>query len=291
MIKAAIRTSYPKKIQGLSIYLWLLLVLSSLLGFLSFLFTQLPLSITNTQLFIFTVIFSLITLLILFVSPMLLRSQHPRSYFILSYLFSMFSLIISLRLCALANADLSELFWAIAFGLNVIRFFSVCLNDIWKVKDDHEFLISNNVIEWQLLVIRLAIGFDLIPHFCEKLFAGPGFRMALTENFSQLGLGGAAFIFVLISGFMELFGSLSISCGILTRLGSICLFIYIMVAATLGHHFSMGFMWVNQGGGWEFPVLWSILILSFSLFGACGFSIDLVLKRHFRFPAWIRWLF
>ncbi|MBV53001.1 MAG: hypothetical protein CL816_02925 [Coxiellaceae bacterium] len=291
MINHVIRSNYPKKIRGLSIYLWLILVVVYLFGFLSYVLLDTKLFFSNPQLFCFTILSSIITLASLFISPRLLKTRNPSSYFIASYLISMFCLIISLRLSSLSNAYFSETFWFVAFSLNVIRFFSVCLNDIWQVNDDHEdFLVSNNVIEWQLLVIRLAIGLDLIPHFCEKLFAGESFRFALTQNFEQLGLGHNALLFVILSGFIELFGAFSISCGFLTRLGSICLFIYIIVAAFLGHHFALGFMWVNRGGGWEFPVLWSILILSFSLFGACGFSLDFILNKHLKLPSWVRWL-
>ena len=134
------------------------------------------------------------------------------------------------------------------------------------------------------------IGFDLVPHFCEKLFAGESFRFSLVQNFQSLGLGHNSLMIVILAGFIEFFGAFSISCGFLTRLGSICLSIYIVVAAFLGHHFSLGFMWVNRGGGWEFPVLWSILILSFSLFGSFGFSLDFILEKHLKLPSWVRWL-
>jgi uncharacterized membrane protein YphA (DoxX/SURF4 family) len=40
------------------------------------------------------------------------------------------------------------------------------------------------------------------------------------------------------------------------------------------HHFSLGFMWVMPGGGWEFAVLWTMLIFSFAVTGAHAFSLD-----------------
>ncbi len=60
---------------------------------------------------------------------------------------------------------------------------------------------------------------------------------------------------MLIAGIVEFAGALSIWCGILTRLGAICLAIYLMVATYLGHHFTNGFIWASPGGGWEYPVL------------------------------------
>lgn len=170
----------------------------------------------------------------------------------------------SLRLSSLSNTHFSETFWFFVFILNAVRFLSVCLNDIWQVEDDHaDFLISKNVIEWQLLVIRLVIGFDLVPHFCEKLFAGESFRFSLVQNFQSLGLGHNSLMIVILAGFIEFFGAFSIICGFLTRLGYICLSICIVVAAFLGHHFSLGFMWINRGGGWEFQSYGLFLYLVF----------------------------
>ena len=149
MISHVIRSNYPKKIRGLSLYLWLILVVNCLFGFLSYIIVDISLFFSNPQLFFFTLLFSVITLVSLLLSPKLLKKRNPYPYFIASYLISMFCLIISLRLSSLSNAHFSETFWFFAFILNAVRFLSVCLNDIWQVEDDHaDFLISKNVIEW-----------------------------------------------------------------------------------------------------------------------------------------------
>ncbi len=105
--------------------------------------------------------------------------------------------------------------------------------------------------------------------------------------FTQLGVPHPLTM-VIIAGCMELGGALSISCGFLTRLGAICFFIYLMTATFLGHHFTNGFIWALPGGGWEFPVLWGILVLSFAIFGAGEFSLDFVFKDKLNVPAWIK---
>jgi putative oxidoreductase len=58
----------------------------------------------------------------------------------------------------------------------------------------------------------------------------------------------------------------------------------------MGHHFSNGFIWASQGGGWEYPVLWTVLIISFAFFGAGDFSLDRSLKNRFNIPLWIKHL-
>ena len=113
-------------------------------------------------------------------------------------------------------------------------------------------------------MVRLLIGLVLVPHFTEKLFAGPIIRADGVESFDSMGITQPVF-FVILAGLCEFFGSLSVSCGFLTRLSSVCVLIYLMVATYLGGHFDNGFIWASAGGGWEYPVLWAALLLCFSL--------------------------
>jgi uncharacterized membrane protein YphA (DoxX/SURF4 family) len=143
--------------------------------------------------------------------------------------------------------------------------------------------------EWQLFFIRLYLGFDLVPHFTEKLLAGAAVRAGDISAFIQLNVPHPVFM-VWLAGLCELGGAIALGCGFLTRLGSFGLFVYLMIATILGHHFSNGFIWANAGGGWEYPVLWSVLVLTFVLFGAGNFSVDRYLKDHYQVPRWIRHL-
>jgi putative oxidoreductase len=203
------------------------------------------------------------------------------------YLVSTFAVIAVWRLSALAHLYVSVWMFTFVMLLKFINYITLAYDSICYTKQFDSSHHRINCYEWQLLFIRLFIGFDLIPHFCEKLFAGTRIRDVDVTSFVHLHVPHATAM-VVIAGFVELGGAFAISCGFMTRLGAICLAIYLMVATYLGGHFLDGFIWASKGGGWEYPVLWTTLILSFAAFGGGGFSIDRWLKDHYNVPMWIR---
>lgn len=235
----------------------------------------------NTQQTVFMLLFSLFTVITL-----LFRAKS----FTLCFLISTFTMVTTWRLSGLAGYQLSVYVFLVGILLKICSYIACAYNDIKgksssKIHGHHRV----TVFEWQLLFIRLFIGLDLIPHFCEKLFAGDIIRMADVHDFASLGVP-MPLLMVIIAGIMEFGGALSIACGVMTRLGAICLTAYLMVATYLGGHFSNGFIWASKGGGWEYPVLWSTLILSFAIFGAGDFSIDRILKDNLKLPMWFKYL-
>ena len=133
------------------------------------------------------------------------------------------------------------------------------------------------------------VGCVFIPHFCEKLFTGETFRQADVSAFTDLSVP-MPYLMVIIAGLCEFFGSIAITCGFLTRLSAICTTLYLIFATYLGGHFSAGYIWVMEGGGWEYPVLWIALILYFSVFGPGYFSIDQHMIKAYKPPKFIKWL-
>lgn len=233
---------------------------------------------------IFLCLFSFATAVLL----ILRRIDENYVSFTTIFLLSTFTLITAWRLSVLAQLEVAVWLYAAAFALKVVNYLSAAYYDIIESKSDHRAAkIHNTRFEWQLLFIRMFVGYDLIPHFSEKLFAGAAIRTNDVMAFDKLHVPHA-FAFVVIAGLCEFGGALAISCGLLTRLGAICLFVYLMVATYLGHHFELGFIWASPGGGWEFPVLWSVLILSFCVFGANSFSIDQVLKDRYQLPGFVK---
>ena len=210
--------------------------------------------------------------------------------FRLNFLLTTFTMLIAWRLSVLAELDHVSRFYLIALILKLINFCLAAYVDIRSTKKNTEYTsdkINNVCFEWQLTFVRLFIGLDLVPHFCEKLFAGAAIRAQDVQAFSGLGIASPLY-FVLIAGVFEFFGSLAVSCGLMTRLGSICLCVYLVTSTYLGHHFEGGFIWASPGGGWEFPVFWTALILSFSLFGAGEFSFDALLAKKYKLPKVVR---
>jgi putative oxidoreductase len=63
------------------------------------------------------------------------------------------------------------------------------------------------------------------------------------------------------------------SIGVRTRLISLLL-LPILIGATL-QHTGNGWVFSNQGGGWEFPVFWTVALLVQALLGAGAYAVKL----------------
>ena len=177
--------------------------------------------------------------------------------------------------------------FGVLFLSKISYFICIAYLDITSTSPLDKYLPAHYISpnEWQLLFVRLYVGYDLVPHFTEKLFAA-NIRVIDVDSFSHLGIAHPLF-FVLLAGIIEFLGSLSLSCGIFTRAGSVLLFIYLVVTTFMGHHFSDGFIWASPGGGWEYPVLWSVLVLTFAFFAPYKFSVDQFLLNRFNLPQWL----
>ena len=240
----------------------------------------------NFQASIFILLFSIATVFLLTAR----RINEKLLPFSLIFLLSTFTMIVSWRISVLINMPVVSYIFLVMFAAKLLNYLLTAYRDI----RNHRQMLDKKAhhiaaFEWQLLFIRMAIGFDLIPHFCEKLFSGPAARALDIHAFTKLGVPHAT-VFVFIAGLIEFGGALSLSCGFLTRLGAIGLFTYLMVASYLGQHFSLGFIWASPGGGWEFPVLWSVLVISFAVFGSATFSVDGYLIDNYKLPQWLKFL-
>ena len=263
-------------------------VLAFLMQFYYLFSSSLPISIIkNMQLFSWNIVFSSITCASLCYYK-LRHYNHHASNFTTIYIISTFTLLINLRLSYYAHMHTCVWLLTAAFFIKVINYCYAAALDIHTNKLQRNYQVRHcSRYEWQLLFVRLFIGFDLVPHFCEKLFAGTGPRMEDVAGFASMHIAHPLF-FVILAGLIELGGAFAIGAGFLTRLGALGLSIYLLVASYLGGHFSAGFIWVSTGGGWEYPVMWTTLIFSFSFFGGGGFSLDRVLCERWHIPSWVK---
>ncbi|MEM9093324.1 MAG: DoxX family protein, partial [Cyanobacteria bacterium P01_F01_bin.53] len=115
---------------------------------------------------------------------------------------------------------------------------------------------------------------------------GAGPRSGDIQAFQALGISDPA-DFVIVAGIIEFSAAIGVGLGLFTRLACISTVIYLMVATVMGHHFTLGFIWASTGGGWEYPVLWSVLILSFVFGGGRWMSLDEVISEHIKLPKWV----
>jgi putative oxidoreductase len=138
--------------------------------------------------------------------------------------------------------------------------------------------------EWQLTLLRIYVGYDMVPHFTEKLFAGPGPFGEDVAAFTGFGVPMPA-AFVMVGGLCELGIAIGLGAGLLTRVAVVGGTLYFLIATVIGGHFGNGFIWASPGGGWEYPVLMMILMMSYVVMGAGRFSVDQVLTDKGRWPA------
>lgn len=207
----------------------------------------------------------------------------PRVSFAVGFLVSLLCMLVSWRIAALQGIDL------VIYGLLVAFLIYLAMFGIlaWRGVKQPDPAINHHRMAWHLTLIRIYIGFDLVPHFTEKLFAGPAPREDDIKSFMELGVPSPEF-FVTLAGFCELGIAIGIGLGVLTRLAAVCSAAYFMIATILGHHFFLGFIWASPGGGWEYPVLMMVLLISFVIGGAGSFSVDNAILRRLTPPPWVR---
>lgn len=236
----------------------------------------------SNQAFFFILLWNFLTIIFLIISY-----QSARVGILLSF----FSLIVLLRILG-ENHLPTIIVVFISFCILTFLFFWIAYQNIRHFSKSQQFFygipVRISAIEWHLVFVRMYVGYDLIAHCAEKLFSGPIPFQADVKSFTAFGVVNPEF-FVILAGLMELAGAISLGLGFFTRVGAIGTTLYLFVATLLGHHFKVGFTWVDPGGGWEYPVMWGILILSFGVLGDAGkYSIDCVLQENYKLPMWIK---
>ena len=87
--------------------------------------------------------------------------------------------------------------------------------------------------------------------------------------FGSLGLPGW---FAYLAVAYEILGGLALLFGLWTRYVAAFLGLHMLVAAYLGHA-AHGWMFANQGGGYEFPVFWAVALFVLTLLGDGAYAV------------------
>jgi len=120
-------------------------------------------------------------------------------------------------------------------------------------------------------LVRLTAGLLLMPHGAQKLFGlfgGPGLDGARAMFETKLGLPPWLAV---VAGVIEFFGGAMLALGIATRP------VALIIAAQLffvvfAVHWHAGLF--AQKGGFEYPLLWAVVALSYALKGGGHCSLD-----------------
>jgi putative oxidoreductase len=125
--------------------------------------------------------------------------------------------------------------------------------------------------------IRFFSGLFLVPHGAQKLFGWFGGNIDGTAGFfSQIGLEPALPLAYLV-GATEFFGGLFVAIGYLTRPAAVAAAVLLLVAVFV--HLDNGYFW-NQGG-YEYPLLWAIVMIGIFFRGGGELSIDRTIGKEF----------
>ncbi len=126
-------------------------------------------------------------------------------------------------------------------------------------------------------LLRVAAGLMLVPHGAQKLFGWfGGYGIDATGQFFATKLGLPASL-ALVTGMIEFFGGLALAAGLATRAVAALVF-GLMAVAVVKVHLPVGYFWTD--GGYEYPLLWGIVALSYVIRGGGRYSVDALIGRE-----------
>jgi putative oxidoreductase len=130
-------------------------------------------------------------------------------------------------------------------------------------------MIDIRTAPYGALLLRVSLGILFLAHgllLKVLTFTVPG----TVAYFQSVGYPGF-FAYLVIAG--EIGGGLALILGLWTRPISLLL-LPIMIGASL-QHVAGGWLFTNHGGGWEFPVFWTAVLVTQALLGDGAFALRL----------------
>ena len=138
--------------------------------------------------------------------------------------------------------------------------------------------IDTRTAPYAALILRVTMGIAFLAHAGLKVF---GFTIPGTVAFFEsIGYPGFFAYLVILA---ELGGGLALIAGAYTRLVSLLL-VPILIGALI-QHAGNGWMFGNEGGGWEFPAMWTALLFVQAGLGDGAFALKLPIPSALRTSA------
>lgn len=137
-------------------------------------------------------------------------------------------------------------------------------------------MIDTKAAPYAALLLRVSLGVMFLAHGLLKLLV---FTPAGTAGFfGSLGLPG---FLAYVTIFAELAGGMALIAGLYTRWVSLAL-VPVLLGAVVLVHGSKGWLFSNDGGGWEFPVFWAVALIVQALLGNGIYALE---RRQVDVPA------
>lgn len=124
----------------------------------------------------------------------------------------------------------------------------------------------NQQNDYAALILRVSLGTILIAHGLLKVmvFTLPG----TAQFFASVGFPG--WMAYPVTG-LEIIGGALLIAGVATRAVSIALVPVMLGASSV--HFGAGWLFTNEGGGWEYPVMLTVALVVQALLGSGNFAL------------------
>ena len=137
--------------------------------------------------------------------------------------------------------------------------------------------VYDNTRDLAWLIVRLTAGGMLLVHGITKLTTATIAGFA-TNSLARRGIEPALPLAYVV-WFLETVGAICIILGLFTRAFALALGIEFLIIVFVAH-WGNGFAWSRQGGGWEYPLFWGLIILAIGLRGGGPYSLDRALGRE-----------
>lgn len=129
-------------------------------------------------------------------------------------------------------------------------------------------MIDEKTAPYSALLLRVSMGILFILHGAYlKIFV---FTMAgASQYFDSLGLPGWFGWLVML---YETIGGVALILGVYGRWVALFLGVHLLFAAYLGHS-ANGWIFSNEGGGYEYPLFWAIACFALTLLGDGAYAL------------------
>lgn len=127
-------------------------------------------------------------------------------------------------------------------------------------------MIDSRTAPYAALLLRLTLGVAFLAHGLLKVFV---FTIPGTVGFFESIGYPALFAYLVILA--EVGGGLLLLAGVQVRLVSLAL-LPTMIGATL-LHVPNGWLFTAEGGGWEYPAFWTLVLLVQALLGPGAYAL------------------
>ena len=128
-------------------------------------------------------------------------------------------------------------------------------------------MLDSKLAPWGALLLRVSLGVMALAHGLLKILV---FTPAGTVGFFASLVLPAILAYATIA--VEVLGGLALIAGFATRWVSLAM-VPVLLGATFIAHWDAGWLFSNQGGGWEYPAFWTVALVVQALLGDGPFAL------------------